>query len=387
MKDKRSVRSRRTAGGRWRSAAAILAAVLMVLSMPLGLQTVHAVDLDQDCSLNIDPGSVVPAESFDQEFADTSLVIDLYRVAGWKVLAQQAADLVLGKAPEGENEWDPSAAASAIDASLKSTGNKVTNQGGQLRAEISGLKAGLYLLIAHSVDQEGAGDPAKYAVAATDETGAATGTATIANSHTYKYTFAPELVSLPTKEADEAGVISTDNPGDWIYNASVTLKPSQDVRLGDLEITKTLETYAQREKTSGENPRTIKDPATFIFEVTAYEKKESDTVVFHEYVSLVFDAYGSRTAVVRDLPVDSYVVVKEAYSGRVYTTDTEKNTTIRADQSVGVGFVNTFDDKEPGGGSVTNHFSYTEKDGWNLKQVTDDADDSIANPINTFGSK
>ena len=45
MKDKRSVRSRRTAGGRWRSAAAILAAVLMVLSMPLGLQTVHAVDL------------------------------------------------------------------------------------------------------------------------------------------------------------------------------------------------------------------------------------------------------------------------------------------------------------------------------------------------------
>ena len=80
-------------------------------------------------------------QSFDQEFAaaDTSLVIDLYRVAdavpvegydtydwsmnqpfssltidkeidsaGWKVLAQQAADLVLGKAPEGENEWDPS---------------------------------------------------------------------------------------------------------------------------------------------------------------------------------------------------------------------------------------------------------------------------------------
>ena len=170
----------------------------------------------------------------------------------------------------------PVSVTSAIDASLKSTGNKVTNQGGQLRAEISGLKAGLYLLIAHSVDQEGAGDPAKYAVAATDETGAATGTATIANSHTYKYTFAPELVSLPTKEADEAGVISTDNPGDWIYNASVTLKPSQDVRLGDLEITKTLETYAlpgPGEKTSGENPRTIKDPATFIFEVTAYRKE------------------------------------------------------------------------------------------------------------------
>lgn len=418
MKDKRSVRSRRTAGGRWRSAAAILAAVLMVLSMPLGLQTVHAVDLDQDCSLNIDPGSVVPAESFDQEFADTSLVIDLYRVAdavpvegydtydwtmnqpfssltidkeidsaGWKALAQQAADIVLGKAPEGETEWDPSAAASAIDASLKSTGNKVTNQGGQLRAEISGLKAGLYLLIAHSVDQEGAGDPAKYAVAATDETGASAGTATIANSHTYKYTFAPELVSLPTKEANETGVISTGNPGDWIYDAYVTLKPSQDVRLGNLEITKTLETYAQREKTSGENPRTIKDPATFIFEVTAYEKKEADTVVFHDYVSLVFDAYGSRTAVVKDLPVDSYVVVKEAYSGRVYTTDTEKSTTIRADQSVGVEFVNTFDDKEPGGGSVTNHFSYTEKEGWNLKQVTDDTDDSIANPHNTFGSK
>ena len=66
---------------------------------------------------------------------------------------------------------------------------------------------------------------------ATDETGASAGTATIANSHTYKYTFAPELVSLPTKEANETGVISTGNPGDWIYDAHVTLKPSQDVRL------------------------------------------------------------------------------------------------------------------------------------------------------------
>ena len=133
--------------------------------------------------------------------------------------------------------------------------------------------------------------------------------------------------------------------------------------------------YAQREKEVG-NARIIKDPATFIFEVTAYEKEGSENVILHDYVSIVFDSYGSKSVLIKDLPVDSYVVVKEAYSGRVYSTDTDKDATILADQNVGVEFENEYEDREPGGGSVTNHFEYTEKDGWVQKEQVDNTEES-----------
>ena len=399
MKDERNVRHRRTAGVRWQPVAILLAAVLMVLSVPLGLRSAHAIDLNQNCSLTVNPGNAMLAE----DLAKANVVIDLYRVAdaapvtgydtydwamtepfssitidknidseGWKTAAQQAADIVLGTAPDGETEWDPSAAAGAIDASLKSTEKNAGEK-------IEGLDAGLYLIIAHSTDADGNNDPEKYAAAAAD------GTVTIADSPTYRYKFAPELVSLPTKKKDDSGVVNTANPGDWIYDASgeyaVTLKPSQEVRVGSLEITKTLVDYAQREKEVG-NARIIKDPATFIFEVTAYEKEGSENVILHDYVSIVFDSYGSKSVLIKDLPVDSYVVVKEAYSGRVYSTDTDKDATILADQNVGVEFENEYEDREPGGGSVTNRFSYTEKDGWEgSTQVADDTEESIQNPI------
>ena len=49
---------------------------------------------------------------------------------------------------------------------------------------------------------------------------------------------------------------------------------------------------------------------------------------------------------------------------------------------VGVEFENEYEDREPGGGSVTNRFSYTEKDGWEgSTQVADDTEESIQNPI------
>ena len=147
MKDERNVRHRRTAGVRWQPVAILLAAVLMVLSVPLGLRSAHAIDLNQNCSLTVNPGNAMLAE----DLAKANVVIDLYRVAdaapvtgydtydwamtepfssitidknidseGWKTAAQQAADIVLGTAPDGETEWAP--AADAIDSSLKLTG-------------------------------------------------------------------------------------------------------------------------------------------------------------------------------------------------------------------------------------------------------------------------
>ena len=412
MKDERNVRRGRAAGSRWQPVAILLAAVLMVLSVPFGLRPAYAVNLNEDCSLTVIPGNSIIAE----DLVASNVVIDLYRVAdatpvsgfdtydwtmtepfdsitidkdidseGWKTAAQQAADIVLGTAPDGETEWKPES-ANAIDASLKVTGKKAGEK-------IEGLKAGLYLIVAHGTDGNGKNDPENYAAVTTDKTGAVSGTVTIANSHTYRYEFNPELVSLPTKDAikdaDGNDVINTGNPGDWVYDTTVTLKPSQMVRKGSLEITKTLIDYAQREKEVG-NARIIKDPATFIFEVTAYEKKDSDTVIFHDFVSIVFDSYGSKSVLIKDLPVDSYVKVREVYSSEVYSLEETivKDQTILADQNVGVEFENEFEEKNPGGGSVTNRFSYTEKDGWEKSaQVADDTEESIQDPIKPLNSK
>ena len=404
MKEERNVRRHRTAGGRWAPVALLLAATLAILSLPFAGRPAYAVDLDQNCSLKVSPGSALLAE----DLAQANVEIDLYRVAdaipvpgqdtydwqmtepfteiviekdidnaGWKAAAQTAADIVLGGAPDGAAAWDPSESVSKIPAELVYAGNAADT-------EITDLSAGLYLIIAHGSDITNYAAPGDA-----EEGGEASGTVTLASSQTYAYKFSPELISLPTKEEvrDASGAVitpsNTANPGDWIYNVTVTLKPSQEFRSGRLEITKELLTYAQREKTSDGQTREITDPATFIFEVTVYESREAYEAqgkdapkVHHDYVSIVFDSYGSKTVLVEDLPVDSYAVVEEVYSGKVYTTDTIKTATIPANDAAEVSFVNDYDDEHGGGGSVTNKFSFGTDSGWVLDQVEDDTQDA-----------
>ena len=405
MKDERNVRRSRAAGRRWQPVAILLAAVLMVLSVPLGLKSAHAdetepyepIDLLKECGLTVNPVDPIVSEYAD-DIATANVVIDLYRVAdakemggydtydweinepfssigeidgkidneGWKKLAQKAADIVLGTAPEGQTEWDPTANTEKIDSSLKSTDNPAGT-------EITGLKAGLYLVVARgTVDIK----ENKYAALAAGETPEISGTVTIANSKTYSYKFSPELVSLPTKEAVN-NVINTGNPGPWLTSATITLKPSQEVRVGNLEIVKTLDDYADREKKTGDNPRLMKDPATFVFKMTVYEDESKANVIKEDYFSAVFDEYGTKTILVEGLPVDSYVVVKEEYSGRNYSAKVEEDSeTIVANETAQVEFENFYDDREGGGGAVTNKFTNSEEAGkWKWEQVSDSSTD------------
>ena len=391
MKDERNVRRSRAAGRRWQPVAILLAAVLMVLSVPFGLRPAHAIDLNENCSLTVIPSSAIFAEDLET----AGVKIDLYRVAdavefqtfdtydwsvnapfnekigtidknidsdGWKKLAQQAADVALGTAPEGAAEWDPSAAAGKIDSSLKILDNPAG-------AEIKDLKPGLYLVIARGTVNI---KDNKYAATAAGETPETSSTVTIANSKTYAYKFAPELVSLPTKAAVN-DVIDTGNPGPWLTSATITLKPSQEVRVGNLEIVKTLDDYADREKKVGDNPRKMKDPATFVFKMTIYEDESKANVIREDYLSAVFDEYGTKTILVENLPVDSFVVVKEEYTGRNYSAKAEEGSkTIIANETVQIPFENYYDDREGGGGSVTNKFTNSEEKGkWTWEQVTD----------------
>ena len=65
--------------------------------------------------------------------------------------------------------------------------------------------------------------------------------------------------------------------------------------------------------------------------------------------------------------------MKEEYSGRNYSAKVEEGSaTIVADETVQVSFENYYDDREGGGGSVTNKFTNSEEKGkWTWEQLTD----------------
>ena len=415
MKDERNVRHRRASGGKWQPVAIILAAVLMVLSVPLGGRAVLAadktepVDVGNPCSLTVKPGS----DDMAADLATANVVVDLYRVAdavefpgydtyklemtspfssieipekvdnaGWKEIAQKAADIVLGTAPDsGTKEWDPSENISKIDSAYKFLGKETNTP--------IDIEAGLYLVIAHGSDVQ------NYVMANEADPSspdAAAGTVTVANSGTYAYKFAPELVSVPTKEA-VGGVINTANPGPWDYDPVITLKPTREVRVGNLRIIKNLINYRVHTVTGEDGvTREVYDESTFVFKVTAYKSKaayeemgENAPKVYNNYVSMMFKDAHESSVLIENLPVDAYVIVKEEYSGKTYSpadndSDT-KNTIILANDTVEVEFKNEYDDRHGGGGSVTNKFTYHEgMSDWGWERVTDSSDSGSAIP-------
>ena len=410
MKERNSVRRGRTAGGRWRPAAFILAAVFMVFSLSLFGEKVFAssIDLDRDCSLTISAGSMML-----EELPDANVEIDLYRVAdaipvegfdtydwqvnepfasrgitidknidnaGWRELANKAANIVLGEAPEGKTEWDPS-------DSIKDIPDEIKKMGQLPDTKIEPLTPGLYLILAHGSDiaeyatTDTSAAPAAGSTGSTAETAAAVGgTATIAHSRHYLFKFSPELISIPARTMDSTQPSNTADREGWYYDAAAMLKPSQSPRLGNLEIEKDLLDYAQREKTTDGKTRLIKDPATVVFDVSVYSSEEEydpakpgENRIYHNNVSVVFDAYGKKSVLIENLPAYSYAVVKEVYAGQAYTIDdTVRTETILANETVTIPFEDEYDDTHGGGGSVTNKFTYKAgQSKWGWEQMTD----------------
>ena len=156
-------------------------------------------------------------------------------------------------------------------------------------------------------------------------------------------------------------------------------------------IIKDLELYEYRKKEIGDNPRDIKDNATFVFEVTAYESEDSykqfgDAArIYNNYITINFnDESGTKNALVKDLPVGAYVIVKEVYSGRSYTeTVKEKAAVIQPDDVSYVDFENKYDKTQGGGGSFVNNFKYTDETGWEGNRVDDNSTGStVVKPFN-----
>lgn len=337
---------------------AFLVALGMVMAMPGLSGEAGAVDFDKACSLTVQPGN----EDLAGDLAAAKVVVDLYQVAEAEPVAgydtytysfgeayKSLAD-IYGK-DTSNADWT-AMAQSAARAALEGGTPAVT--AAAVGQPIEGLQCGLYLAIARGDGLE------DYTTTVKAEDGTEE-IATIANSPAYTYTYMPALVSLPSKEAED-GEINTAGPGEWLYSMEVTLKPSQAVRHGSLEIVKTLQSYETR------------DPATFVFNVEAVL---DGSVVYSNVLSLSFTEAGQKQTVLEGIPVGAEVTVKEVYSGTAYkvVSDDTQTATIVANEVASVAFTNDYDDSNRGGGSVTNHFANSEDEGWGWTQIPDSGND------------
>lgn len=324
------------------------------------------------CSLTVYPEDPHKegADSFGEDLAGADVVVDLYQVAravktsGHDTyhyeLTGEYASLRLPDSPEEGAQpaasWEETAqqaAAIALDAASPCT--PVSGSGESAGTKVGNLAPGLYLLVARGRNLTELADY-KIEIEQTDSLTQEESKriATIANSQQYTYAFLPQLVSLPTKEADANGVINTANPGDWIFEASVNLKPERLDRYGSLEIVKTLLEY--------ETMGGVQESATFVFEVTGML---DDQVVYSNVESITFTAAGQERVVLDRIPAMAQVTVREVYSGSSYqlTVPGDRTATIAADDVVSVEFENEYDGRRTNGHGIKNQFVYDEEAG------------------------
>ena len=344
---------------RWTGLCALALCACMGLTLSLrGVGGARAVDLNQNCSLIVSAGTI-------EDLANANVVVDLYKVADAVPVAGEESisfDTTAPYAALSGGFGDLQHMTSADYEALAQQAAAITLTEGQSVAKaadgvsagtpIQGLESGLYLIVARGADDE------NYVTRTADESGTEQ-IATLANSASYTYTFLPELISLPTKDADENGVVSTANSGAWIYNAAAVLKPEQSQRFGSLEIVKSLRTYSASQD------------ASFVFAVDAWQDDTKEKQVYSNVVTIRFDAPGERSVLVENaIPVGAYVEVTEIYSGTAYTLtgDAVQTAVISAEETAAVHFTNDYDGGGNHGGAVNNHFDYQADTGWDWTQ-------------------
>lgn len=220
---------------KWRNIAALLVVCVLVLTELVGVA--WAVDLQQACSIT------VKVSSEDKELVDY-VVVDLYHVAnaievsgedrytlefidpfmsvlsGWELLPNGTVDL---SGVENDRVQELSQAMIRI---IQEGAVEPVVTGWDLLQKIGGwddmLKAGMYLIVPRGRDME------DYFVEITDEEGN-TSIATTAKTFKHRYTFKPELVTVPTRESEG---------GKWVYDVECFLKPERDSPFGDFDFEK-----------------------------------------------------------------------------------------------------------------------------------------------------
>ena len=358
-----------------------------VLILPIGMQrllNVNAVDLDEDCFLELDPGEFESLKSYLEKH-DDALQIDIYRVASclkdekydtfsyellspftgsltgydisaysgddtsvkylsdidndmWLEVAQQLTTVVK------DNELDPTATLKAYEKS-------------------SALDSGLYLVIARSKDLTDAadyiqGDEGEYV--------------TIANTDTKVYKFKPQLVSLPSSfpDLDKPTEHATIDPdanvntaqGNWVYDITAVLKAEEEDRVGKVRIVKKLLSWDDGSE------------ATFAFQISA----SAEEYTYENTESITFFDAGDDSVELTNIRVGAEVIVGEICPSNYELVSTEilnqtdgkpvvlplTNSDGEENEPLTFVFVNKYRPTKIKGYGVKNTFTYSEEDGW-----------------------
>lgn len=328
----------------------LLLAFAIVASIASATIIAKAVDLSRSCSLYVKPGS----SEYAGEVKEANVVLDVYQIAAAEESNYDRytfsfigpySGFELSEAPDSD-EWGAISQKAAKIAVSYDT--PVTTA--PLETTIGGLASGLYLVIARGEDLT------NYVEPYVDDEGNEK-IATIALSGSQKISFAPVLVSLPTKEADDDDRINSANPGEWIYDSTISLKPEMDKRFGAMEIISNLEGYVTG------------SPATFVYDIEAVLNGER---VYSDVISETLKGEGTQSTLVEGIPVGAVVTVTEVYSGVCYelTGSSNQMVVVDNDEVVSVSFTNRPDDSLLRGGGFTDHFWYSEV--WHMETILHD---------------
>lgn len=330
----------------------LLLAFAIVASIASATVVAKAVDLNKECSLYVNPGS----SEYIDDINEANVVLDVYQIAQ----AQESSHdnysfsfigpyggTELSDSPDSD-EWNKK---SQEVAAIALGGDAPVVSGASCESRIGGLSAGLYLVIAHGADLE------EYITTVTDKEGNEN-IATIALSGSQTINFAPVLISLPTKNKNDDDIINSANPGDWIYDSEITLKPGMAERFGALEIINHLEGYIPG------------SPATFVYNIEAVHNGE---LVYSDVISMTFNSDGTQVTdpPLDGIPVGAEVTVTEVYTGACYelanSSSDSQTVVVTPEEVVSVEFVNTPTDSLIRGGGLTYHFAY---DGvWSMETI------------------
>lgn len=210
-----------------------LALALAMLILPSARGLADTIDVTKAVSLTVYPGGGADTEESADDIDSADIVIDLYKIADakeidgydtYEFVANEAygslsgdGDISINNKNITNDQWrelSQRAAAIALGTASGASARTPEVKGEAIESKLSELSQGLYLVIARG------------STISSDEyikTSDNGNIATIARTSRYEYTFEPELVALPIKDA-EGGVINTANSGDWVYDASIYLK-------------------------------------------------------------------------------------------------------------------------------------------------------------------
>lgn len=293
----------------------------------------RGVETERKCSATFEVGGDLAGDF--AELSKMSIPIKLYKVAEINetgsytaVKGYEALDFKDVTSETTAKEWEEKAqkAEKIIEDEKKAPTAEGIIQNG--KGKINDLPVGMYLVAAETV-----------------------------RSPEYEYKFTSYLLSLPNN------YYSTTGNDDWVYDVTTGLKPSQEVRFGNLVIDKTVTSFNE---TLGN--------ATFVFQI---EGKKDGEQIYSDVVSAVFDAAGTKSILVDKIPAGTEVTVTEIYSGASYELTSEPSQTViikaledGETDGVHVTFTNSYDNRLNGGASVVNHFA-NEEGVWTVEQQSD----------------